>query len=275
LGFNVNPPASDGTITLNTSICNLDRTSVQDPNKFDLQSVTSHEIDEILGFGSVIGGPSVMNGDPVPTGRGQPDDLFRYDQNGNRTFDTQLATQAYFSIDGGTTQLARFNQAGGNDWGDWYSPGGQTPQIQDAIGTKGATANLGVELRRLDVLGYTRVFTAAPVVTAPADQVGVEGASKSVDLGSFSGGNGPWGVTVSWGDGSPDTTFFVVTPGPLGTMAHTYAEEGNYVPKVTITDFTSMTGTATFHVGVSDPAVVASGSSFGGVEGAAINNQTV
>src|SRR5262249_11451148 len=96
LGFNANPPASDGTITLNTSICNLDRTSVQDPNKFDLQAVTSHEIDEILGFGSVIGGPSVMNGDPVPTGNIKPDDLYRYDQNGNRTFDTQLATQAYF-----------------------------------------------------------------------------------------------------------------------------------------------------------------------------------
>src|SRR5262249_18822012 len=240
LGFNVNPPASDGTITLNTSICNLDRTSVQDPNKFDLQSVTSHEIDEILGFGSVIGGPSVMNGDPVPTGRGQPDDLFRYDQNGNRTFDTQLATQAYFSIDGGTTRLARFNQAGGNDWGDWYSPGGQTPQIQDAIGTRGATANLGVELRRLDILGFTPIAPTGPTVTAAADQTAVEGASKSIDLGSFADPNAaPWGIVVNWGDGSANTSFFTNSAGALGSKSHTFAEEGDYTVTVTVTDFTS------------------------------------
>jgi hypothetical protein len=261
----------DSTITLNTAICNLDRLSIN-PTKYDLLAVTAHEIDEALAFGSALN--NLNNGDPSPTTI-EADDLFRFDQTGARSYNTNLSTQAFFSVDGGTTDLARFNQSQGGDFSDWYSPGGQTPQIQDAFGTKGATANLGVELRRLDVLGYTRVFTAAPVVTAPADQVGVEGASQAFDLGSFSGGNGPWGVTVSWGDGSPDTTFFVASPGPLGTRSHTYAEEGNYLPKVTITDFTSMTGTATFHVGVSDPAVVASGSSFGGVEGAAITNQTV
>src|SRR5262249_463124 len=46
--------SSDATITLNTASCNLDRTSKQDPAKFDLQAVVAHEIDEVLGFGSAL-----------------------------------------------------------------------------------------------------------------------------------------------------------------------------------------------------------------------------
>ena len=273
LGFNVTAPASDGTITLNTASCNLDRTSTQDSTKYDLQAVASHEIDEILGFGSSIGGPSVTNGDPVPTGSILPDDLFRYDQNGNRTFDTQLATQAYFSIDGGKTDLARFNQIGGGDWGDWFSPSvvpppNPTPQIQSAFGTAGATPNLGVELRRLDVLGFTLNPLNAPVVTAGADQTAVEGASKSIDLGSFTDPDGaPWGVVVNWGDSS-STSFFLNSAGALGSQSHTYAEEGNYMVTETVTDFTSQSQAKTFQVNVSDPDVSASGQSVSAVEGA-------
>jgi Divergent InlB B-repeat domain len=59
--------------------------------------------------------------------------------------------------------LARFNQTQGGDFQDWYSPGGQTPQVQDAIGTRGATPVLGTELRALDVIGYTRGF---PIVAS-------------------------------------------------------------------------------------------------------------
>ena len=44
-------PGTDGTVYVNTSICNLDRSSI-DPNKYDLYAVTCHEIDEVLGMGS-------------------------------------------------------------------------------------------------------------------------------------------------------------------------------------------------------------------------------
>src|SRR5262249_54183506 len=98
LGFSANPPpgSPDGTISLNTSIMNLDRTSIN-PGKYDLFAVAAHEIDEVLGFGSALN--NLNNGDPTPTGAVWVLDLFRYDQNGNRSFDTGLSTQAYFSID--------------------------------------------------------------------------------------------------------------------------------------------------------------------------------
>ncbi len=156
LGFSADPGPGqpDCTITLNTDKTNLTRTSI-DPTKYDLMAVTSHEIDEALGFGSALDG--LNNGDPPPTGPVEPDDLYRYSQTGARSFNTASATQAFYSIDGGRTRLARFNQQQGGDFGDWFSPGNvpHTPQVQDAFATPGATPDLGVELIRLAVLGYT------------------------------------------------------------------------------------------------------------------------
>ncbi|MDB5325413.1 MAG: hypothetical protein JWM57_982 [Phycisphaerales bacterium] len=152
----------DSVITLNTGICNLSRAST-DPTKYDLMAVAAHEIDEALGFGSALNG--LINGTATPTGPVYLDDLFRFDQNGNRSFNTASATQAYFSINGGITDLAKFNQyapslAVNGDYSDWSSP--SVPlQVQDAYLTPGVTADLGVELRRLNVLGYTLNFAAA------------------------------------------------------------------------------------------------------------------
>src|SRR2546429_277713 len=85
-------------------------------------------------------------------------------------------------------------------------------------------------------------------LTAAADDTGVEGASKSFDLGSFADADtGPWGVSVNWGDGSANTTFFVNAAGALGTRSHTYAEEGSYSPSVTVTDFTSLVDSKSFN----------------------------
>src|SRR5262249_3354737 len=153
------------------------------------------------------------------------DDLFRYDQTGARSYDTNLATQSFFSIDGGATDLGQYNQQQGGDFSDWNSPGTQVPEVQDAFTTPGSAANLGVEIRRLDVLGYPRVTLAAPTVTAAAAQTAVEGASTTFNLGSFStfsGDAGPFGVDVDWGDGSPHTTFFVASAGTIPTQSHTY-----------------------------------------------------
>jgi len=146
LGISPNDPTNDSTISLNTSIMNLTRTGI-DPTKYDLQTVVSHEIDEALGTSSGVG-TSAIN----------PMDLFRYTQAGARTF-TTAGDDAYFSIDG-TTQLARFNQDSSGDYGDWWSVNGtQTPEVQDAFGTPGATPSLGVELTALDVVGYDLVAT--------------------------------------------------------------------------------------------------------------------
>jgi hypothetical protein len=132
---------------------NLNRSSIN-PAKYDLMAVVSHEIDEALGFGSALNG--LANGAAAPNGAVWGLDLFRYDQNGNRSLNTSLGSQAYFSLDG-TTDLARFNQTAGGDFSDFYSPGGQTPQVQDAFGTPGSTPNLLIEKQMLDALGYNLI----------------------------------------------------------------------------------------------------------------------
>jgi hypothetical protein len=150
----------DSIISLNTDIMNLDRSST-DPSKYDLMAVVSHEINEALGFGSAM--DNLGNGATPPADLIQPDDLYRFDQTGARSFNTTQATQAFYSIDGGKTQLARFNQQSGGDFGDWFSPNGvaHQPQVQDAFATPGAAPDLGVELTRLAVLGYTPAGGAA------------------------------------------------------------------------------------------------------------------
>jgi hypothetical protein len=164
----------DGTITLNTSIMNLSRTGPQDPSKYDLMAVASHEIDEVLGLGSALGTPFSAN--PFP------EDLFRYDSSGSRSFTTSTSATAFFSIDG-TTDLAEFNnQQSGADFGDWRSnplPAGAQPKVQDAFATPGANPALSVELRALDVIGYD-------LITTPEPGTGVLLAAALVVLGGLS-----------------------------------------------------------------------------------------
>src|SRR6202041_594821 len=67
---------------------------------------------------------------------------------------------AWFSLDG-TNLLVQCNQSLGNDHGDWAA-GSNTPRVQDAIGTPGATPEMGIELIALDVIGYDLVPPAQP-----------------------------------------------------------------------------------------------------------------
>jgi hypothetical protein len=154
LGFSADPPAgeADAIIYLNITNMNLSASSV-DTNKFSLFAAACHEIDEVLGFASALN--DLTNGAPPPTGSVPPEDLFRYNALGARSFTTDVNAASYFSLDG-TTALARYNQHQGGDFQDWYSfNGGQIPQVQDAYGTRGSMPVLGVELRVLDVIGYT------------------------------------------------------------------------------------------------------------------------
>ncbi len=119
----------------------------------------THEVDEVLGFGTLLNG--LANGAPPPTGNIQPDDLFRYDVSGNRSFNTANTTVCYFSFDG-VTDLAQYNQIAPGDYSDWNSfLGPPTPQVQDAFATPGVTPVLGIEVRCLDILGYSPLHPSA------------------------------------------------------------------------------------------------------------------
>ena len=61
---------------------------------------------------------------------------------------------AYFSIDGGKTNLGKFNNTSGGDRGDWLTLA-TSIDVQDAAISKGQRKNLtAVDLTGLDVLGY-------------------------------------------------------------------------------------------------------------------------
>jgi hypothetical protein len=143
----------DGIIKLNVSRMNLSRSSTN-PNKYDLMVCAEHEMDEVLGLGSAL------NSDDTHS---LPEDLFRYDSSGNRSFTTN-GDDAYFSIDG-TNLLARFNQNPNLDYGDWWTSGPHTAQVQDAEIAAGATPDLGVELIALDVIGYDLLPPPQPGIT--------------------------------------------------------------------------------------------------------------
>lgn len=163
-----------GTVSLYTGIMNLSDAQ-NNPGSYSLFSTVSHEIDEVLATGSAL--DEVNDGGNTLTGPIFPEDLFRYDSSGNRSYTTSSGATSYFSIDG-TDDLAQFNQVGSGDYGDWYSYyGGVVPQVQDAFATAGTSPNLGVELRVLDVLGYHRVIA----VPAP-EFVSVTASGNSVNL---------------------------------------------------------------------------------------------
>jgi hypothetical protein len=176
LGFGASPPSGQPDSTISLNIANMNITSSDpDPNKYLLFAAVSHEMDEGLGFGGGLDG--LFNGAAAPTDDSvAPEDLFRYDQNGARSWTTDLNAASYFSLDG-TTDLARFNQDDGGgsspaDFEDWYSspvfPPQQAfpaPQVQDAFGTPGAFPALGVELRVFDAIGFTYAssYESSPV----------------------------------------------------------------------------------------------------------------
>jgi hypothetical protein len=156
LGFSLTAPTGgfDSTISLNLGLMNISRSNVL-PNRYDLQTAVSHEIDEVLGLSSGLGqsglSPTVF-------------DLFRYTTAGTHTY-TTAGDNAYFSIDG-VHDLARFNQTSPGDYGDFWSSGAHVAQVQSAFGTPGVHADLGVELTALDVIGYTLLPVPEPATVA-------------------------------------------------------------------------------------------------------------
>ncbi|MGZ3182409.1 MAG: OmpL47-type beta-barrel domain-containing protein [Telluria sp.] len=125
--------------------------------------------------------------------------------------------------------------------------------------------NVTVQYRALDKAGNSATgqlaFNVAtpPAVTAPAAQAANEGASTKFALGSFTDADptGTWSVDVDWGDGSAHGAAGASATGSLGSLAHTYADNGNYTATVSVTDANGSTGSRSFPVTVANVAPTA------------------
>ena len=150
----------DGIVTLNSSYpFAFARPPIS--GEYDAQRVIEHEIDEVLGFGSYL--------NLVP-GRSdlRPQDLFSWSAPGVRNL--LLTGTRYFSIDGGTTNLVRFNQDPNGDFGDWMgetscpyaTPLVQAPACQDQVADVTGTSPEGINL---DVIGYDLISARTTMTT--------------------------------------------------------------------------------------------------------------
>ena len=86
---------------------------------------------------------------------------------------------------------------------------------------------------------------STPVVTPTTPVNAYVGVSRSYVLGSFSDAwvnDGPWTVTVNWGD-STTSTFTTTAPGALSDT-HTYATTGTYTASVTVTNSNGLSASA-------------------------------
>lgn len=130
------------------------------PTQYYFIGTVEHEITEVLGRHSILGG----TGDHYSNAYGT-EDLFRYSASGVRQLQPGGAhSTGYFSIDGGATNLGNWNSDPNNgDLGDWYSGfgpagGGPGPGGNDAYND---FSNSGVidaltqsDLTVMNVLGW-------------------------------------------------------------------------------------------------------------------------
>jgi hypothetical protein len=143
-------------ISINLGLVDSNRADGIASDKFDMFAVALHEMDEFLG----IGGPATTVG--KTSAYLGIEDLFRYTSAGVRSY-TTAGDDAYFSIDGGATKVARFNQTSGADYADWWSSGPHTPSTQDAFGKPGVIINYSAaELTALDVVGWDLATAEVP-----------------------------------------------------------------------------------------------------------------
>ena len=154
--LNATNPASDGAFGMGANDpWTYDPANRAVAGKEDFIGTAEHEFSEVMGRNSDLGF--------YMTNGYQPFDLFHYYAPGVRSFDL-YATNDYFSIDGGVTDLKPFNPySNGGDNMDWYEVS-DPPDSFDAFGVLDAeTPMFPVDLVVMNILGYTLNTTPARI----------------------------------------------------------------------------------------------------------------
>ena len=174
-----NSSGADGWI----GFTNISNTFTFDPNnravpgEYDFIGVALHEISEVMGrvawLGNYIDYPNAFS----------MMDLFRYSAPGVR----QLVggQPAYFSIDGGQTNLDNFNTNANGDFGDWAASAGNDAFL--AFSSSGVTnAFTASDVTVLDAIGWNT--TNSPPPTTVVSSVATSGSGIVNGSGDLNAG---------------------------------------------------------------------------------------
>lgn len=157
--------AFDGAITLSDSPGEIVFSGPVGPGQYDAFAVVQHEIDEVLGVGSAL---NQVWGAPG-SGAISALDLDRYDGFQSPSYTYDPSEHAYFSYDGGATDIEDYNQIGGRDYGDWAKIGCSGIQHVQDWGFCSGAPRFGLtrsspEVFELQAIGYN--LTPVPEPTA-------------------------------------------------------------------------------------------------------------
>ena len=118
-------------------------------------------------------------------------DIFRYNENrsASHVFGGAIpATPAYFSIDGGHTDMADFGIS--SDPGDFLNSGvqGPTDSFNEFLSTSSATSLTAVDLKIMDVLGFTLSQSAESAIGGTPFHFGLQAGSQPATNTASAGG---------------------------------------------------------------------------------------
>jgi sugar lactone lactonase YvrE len=226
LGFSANASV-DTTLTFSNAAA-FEYTGTVTPSTIDFLDTSAHELDEGLAIGSALTG--LQDNAALPGGDYAAEDYFRYSAVGTRGISTSPTAVVYFSYDGGTTNVAQFNQAyaaeGDSDLdrNDWIYGNSGCPSakvyIQDAIACYGQSAPIGVgpEIIVFKSMGFNS-STSQTITFGALSNVTVGVAPFSISATASSGLTVTFTSTTTSVCSVSGTTVTILATGPCSITA--------------------------------------------------------